>query len=125
MKGISKMPITPVTFKAAQTAQPINTTKKKEESLEEILKKEGIELPKLTPAQKGVSNGLFWAVGGFAFDRLLNKLPGEIFETPLKQSLLINGAIGLTMGVYSFFKAKKLDKKQGTENLPIDKQKSV
>lgn len=106
------MPITPVTFRATQTAQPLQTPQKKEESLEEILKKEGVEIPKLTPAQKGLANGLFWAGGGFVFDRLLNLLPGNFFKTPLKQAVLINGAIGLVMGVYSFFKAKKLNKMQ-------------
>lgn len=106
------MSITPVSFKAAPAAQSLQTPQKKEESLEEILKKEGVEIPKLTPAQKGLANGLFWAGGGFVFDRLLNLLPGNFFKTPLKQAVLINGAIGLVMGAYSFFKAKKLDKMQ-------------
>ena len=106
------MAISPVTFSAVSPAQPQGKPEKKEESIEEILKKEGIELPKLTPAQKGIGNGIFWAGGGF---RLLNLLPGEVFKTPVKQSLLINGAIGLVMGTYSFFKAKKLDKKQAAE----------
>lgn len=109
------MAISPVTFSAVSPAQPQGKPEKKEESIEEILKKEGIELPKLTPAQKGIGNGIFWAGGGFALDRLLNLLPGEVFKTPVKQSLLINGAIGLVMGTYSFFKAKKLDKKQAAE----------
>lgn len=119
MKRIVKMTITPITFRSQTPVQTQGKAKKKEESIEEILKKEGVELPKLTPAQKGIGNGIFWAGGGFVFDRLLNLLPGKIFKTPIKQSLIINGAIGLAMGTYSFFKAKKLDKTQPAEKTAV------
>ncbi len=96
------MAITPISFTAAQ--KPV--TAKKDESLSEMLKKEGIELPKLTPVQVGLGNAVFWFGSGLLIDKLFGKM-FKSFKTPLKMSLIINGAIGLVGGLMAFVREKK------------------
>jgi len=110
------MAISPISFMAApaQTskaqsvqAQPVvQSADKKGESLTEQLEKEGIKLPKFTPVQSGLINAVSWFGFGFLFDRLFGTI-FKSFKTPLKLSLMINGAIGLIAGGMSYIKTKK------------------
>lgn len=97
------MHISPISFRAAQNP-PVKA--KKEESLSEMLKKEGVELPKLTPFQTGLINAVGWFSICFLFDRLFGKI-FKSFKTPLKFSLAINGGFGLVSGAMAYVKAKK------------------
>ena len=93
---------------------PVNTvqnkTQKKPEppTLREELAKEGINLPKLTPAQSAVISGATWFLPGLLIDRGMG-LMMKNFKTPLKLSLAINGAIGLIAGISTYVKAKNKD----------------
>lgn len=93
---------------------PVNTTQNKKQkkpeppTLREELAKEGINLPKLTPAQSAVANGAMYFGSGFLIDRGLG-LMMKNFKTPLKLSLAINGAIGLVAGIATYINAKNKD----------------
>ena len=90
---------------------PVNTTQNKKQkkpeppTLREELAKEGINLPKLTPAQSAVVNGATWFLPGLLIDRGLGLIMKN-FKTPLKVSLAINGAIGLVAGIATYIQAK-------------------
>lgn len=97
------MYISPISFRAAQNP-PVKA--KKDENITEMLKKEGVELPKLTPFQTGLINAVGWFSICFLFDRLFGKI-FKSFKTPLKFSLVINGAVGLISGAMAYIKEKK------------------
>ena len=92
----------------SMTRPAFKAENKKDEiqSFKDDLKKEGIELPTLTPAQSGLAVGLFWFGAGFGIDRLFGKIV-KSFKTPLKLSLGINAALGLAFGLQAYFKEKK------------------
>lgn len=117
MKGKTSMisNITPYSFTSAQKTSTPAKKEKQDESLTEMLKKEGIELPKLTPAQAGLGNGAFWFLAGFGCDRLLGSII-KSFKTPLKLSLAINSAIALVMGLYTYFKERKAQAADSNKN---------
>ena len=60
------------------------------------------------PAAFGVINGACWFGIGYAFDKVCKAL----FKTNSsnKTSLIVNGAIGLAMGAFTYFKAKQAQK---------------
>ena len=82
------------------------SSKQETASLREEFKKEGIELPKLTPLQTGAIVGGFSFLGFLAFDRLLGKLV-KSFNYPMKYALIVNGIIGVVSGVQAYLKEKK------------------
>ena len=61
-----------------------------------------------SPAAIGVVNGACWFGIGFLFDKMCKFL----FKSNLsnKGSLIVNGAVGLVMGTYSYFKARQIQK---------------
>lgn len=112
------MHISPVSFRASsQTQTKTKQPEKKEETLKELFEKEGIEIPEPKPLQVGIGNFLVWSVSGFVFDRLLNKIPNQLFKTSTKQALLINGGIGLGAGCLGYFKSKKAEKNKTSNDI--------
>lgn len=99
--------IQPITFKENPIKTNKSSTPPNKENFKDLLAKEGIQLPELSPAEKAVGNGLLWAVFGLATDRLFNLMPFNMFKTSAKQSLIINSGIGLVAGVFTYFRAKK------------------
>ena len=101
------MMISPVSFRAAATQAGTNQNTRQEE-------KNSIKAPKFTPVQKATFNGVAWGIFGYAIDRVMNMLPGNLFKTSTKQSILINTGIGLATGVLSYFKIKKTQSEKET-----------
>ena len=69
---------------------------------------------KFSPAAVGVLNGVTWGVLGFAFDRAMSGL--FKMGTSIKTSACINGIIGLGMGIYGYFQARKAEKSLTAQN---------
>lgn len=76
----------------------------------EELNKKGIKT-KLTPLQAGLMNGIFVFIAGFGIDRLLGKM-SDMFKLPKKQSLIINGALGVAFGALSAYQTHKNNKSE-------------
>ena len=89
-----------------------DTSKQEIASLRDELKKEGVELPLLTPLQAGVLVGSFSFLGFLAFDRLLGKVI-KSFSYPMKYALAVNGIIGIVSGVQAYLREKKNASKVG------------
>lgn len=67
------------------------------------------------PIKTAALNTVAWTGIGLGCDYLImNKLLK--FKTTKKQSFIINGLFGLGMGIYMFFKTKKMQKEQNIRN---------
>lgn len=77
-------------------------------SLKDEFKKQGIDIPEVSPLMSGVGTAVLWFGIGFLFDKLLGKMSKNL-KTPMKTSLAINGAIGLVAGIVSYIKAKEAE----------------
>lgn len=104
LNNVQSRNMTKLAFKAEN--KEAENKKDEVQSFKDDLKKEGIELPTLTPAQSGLAVGLFWFGAGFGIDRLVGKIV-KSFKTPIKLSLGINAALGLAFGLQAYFKEKK------------------
>jgi hypothetical protein len=60
------------------------------------------------PVGAGVTYGLSFAGIGFGFDRLFGKLFGA--NNSIKSSVILNGIIGLGMGLYTGIKVRNANK---------------
>lgn len=87
---------------------PSQSEKQEAGSLRDEFKKQGIDIPKVSPLMSGVGTAALWFGVGMLFDRLLGKMSKNL-KTPMKISLAINGAIGVVAGIVSYIKAKKAE----------------
>lgn len=71
-------------------------------------KQNKINIAEYPPAAVGAINGACWFGIGYAFDKMCKLL----FKSNMsnKTSLVVNAAIGLAMGSYTYIKAKQLQK---------------
>ena len=88
-------------------------------------KNEGKIYPfRYSPVAVGVLNGVTWFGIGLAFDKVLQAFSKT--KHPFKTSAIVNGAVGLVMGTYTFIKARNMQKTQNVNSWDdFQKQKSA
>ena len=67
------------------------------------------------PIKIAAVNTVFWTGVGLGTDYLIMNKMLKMKTTP-KQSLIFNGLFGLGMGIYMFFKTKKMQKEENVKN---------
>ena len=74
-----------------------------------------VKYDKYLPVKSAVVNTVIWTGFGLGFDFLvMNKLLK--WKSSPKQSLLINGIFGLIIGIYTFFKTKRMQEEDNIKN---------
>ncbi len=103
--SISPVSINNISFKSQQTQQ---APKAQKPTLADRINENNRAVLKYSPATIGVVNGVCWTAVGMTFDKLTAKLLDRPSGT--KSSLIINGLLGVVMGVWACAQAKKLQK---------------
>ena len=95
------MNISPISYNSSISMQAKRSKEAKKVQTNDIMRS-------YSPAAIGAVNGACWFGIGFAFDKMCKVL----FKSNLsnKGSLIVNGAVGLVMGTYAYFKAKQIQK---------------
>ncbi len=94
----------PVFRAKPQTQSETQTNKTNNENVDKFVKK----IENMPPYAAGLLNAITWFGLGFGTDRLIGKLFKSL-KTDLKFSLILNGALGVIMGIVAFYKANKKD----------------
>ena len=99
------MNITPISMNRTFGNTPKAEADKKVIQEKEFCKSVGLKEP--SPAVLGLTSGVFWFLFSFGMDKLLGKMFPKFLKSDNKLSLAVNGAFGVGMGLFTYFKARK------------------